>query len=61
MFIDFHTHTTASDGTYKPEDLVKKAKSAGIEIIAITDHDTVSGFNEINNEFDDDPSICVVK
>ncbi len=61
MFIDFHTHTTASDGTYKPEDLVKKAKSAGIEIIAITDHDTVSGFNEINNEFDEDPSICVVK
>ncbi|HOM73952.1 MAG TPA: PHP domain-containing protein [Fervidobacterium sp.] len=61
MFVDFHTHTTASDGTYKPEDLVKKAKSIGIEIIALTDHDTVSGFNEIDDKFDDDPVISVIK
>ena len=41
--IDLHTHSTASDGTDEPIQLVQAAKSAGIQIIALTDHDTVSG------------------
>ncbi len=43
MRIDFHTHTTCSDGQYTPEELVQKAAAAGICAMAITDHDAVSG------------------
>lgn len=44
--IDLHTHTTASDGTDSPFALVNKALSAGITTLAITDHDTTSGWSE---------------
>ena len=44
--IDLHTHTTASDGTDSPAALVNKALSAGITTLAITDHDSTSGWNE---------------
>ena len=44
--IDLHTHTTASDGTDSPAALVNKALSAGIKTLAITDHDTTSGWGE---------------
>lgn len=44
MLIDFHTHTTASDGALSPEQLVDRARSKGIRLFAITDHDTVSGY-----------------
>ena len=44
--IDLHTHTTASDGTDSPSALVNKALSAGITTLAITDHDSTSGWNE---------------
>lgn len=40
---DLHMHTTASDGDYTPEDVVKKAYDAGLKTIAITDHDTMAG------------------
>lgn len=43
MKADFHLHTTASDGRYSPEDIVRMAVSRGAEIIAITDHDSVDG------------------
>ncbi len=43
MKADFHLHTTASDGRYSPEDIVRMAVSRGVEIIAITDHDSVDG------------------
>lgn len=39
-------HTTASDGEYRPAELVRKAAEQGIEIIAITDHDTLDGIEE---------------
>lgn len=42
--IDLHTHTTASDGTDSPFALVNKALSAGVTTLAITDHDTTSGW-----------------
>ena len=44
--IDLHTHTTASDGTDSPFELVNKALSAGIKTLAITDHDSTAGWNE---------------
>lgn len=47
--IDLHTHTTASDGTDSPFELVNKALSAGIKTLAITDHDSTAGWNEAIN------------
>ncbi|MCL2474858.1 MAG: PHP domain-containing protein [Chloroflexi bacterium] len=44
--IDLHIHTTASDGIYSPKEIVSKAKTMGLQTIAITDHDTVSGLKE---------------
>jgi len=44
--IDLHTHTTCSDGTDTPFALVKKALSAGITTLAITDHDSTAGWTE---------------
>ncbi len=41
--IDLHLHTTASDGSDSPRELIDKAKKAGLEVIAITDHDTIAG------------------
>ena len=44
--IDLHLHTTASDGALAPPDLVCRAAAAGLSIISITDHDTISGLAE---------------
>jgi hypothetical protein len=44
--IDLHTHTDHSDGSSSPEELLRKAESAGLRAIAITDHDTLSGNDE---------------
>ena len=44
--IDLHLHTTASDGLLEPAALVERAARAGLTIIAVTDHDTVSGIAE---------------
>lgn len=44
--IDLHTHTTASDGTDSPAELVANAAAAEINVLAITDHDTTSGWEE---------------
>jgi predicted metal-dependent phosphoesterase TrpH len=41
--MDLHVHSTASDGRFSPEELVSMAANAGVEIIAITDHDSVEG------------------
>ena len=43
MLVDFHTHSTASDGALSPGDLLVRARSAGLGMLAITDHDTVAG------------------
>lgn len=42
--IDLHTHSTASDGTLTPAELVVAAASAGLDVVAITDHDTAAGW-----------------
>jgi predicted metal-dependent phosphoesterase TrpH len=44
--IDLHTHSTRSDGLDSPSELIANAAKAGIDIIALTDHDTVSGWDE---------------
>ena len=44
MKIDLHTHTTASDGQLDPADLVRKAADDGVQLLAITDHDTLEGY-----------------
>lgn len=46
MSPDLHTHTVASDGTLTPTELVARASAAGIEVLAVTDHDTVDGLAE---------------
>ncbi|MCX4643361.1 PHP domain-containing protein [Streptomyces sp. NPDC058293] len=46
MRIDLHTHSTASDGTDTPAELVRNAAAAGLDVIALTDHDTSRGYTE---------------
>ena len=43
MRIDLHLHSTASDGSLPPGDLARSARSAGLHVIALTDHDTTAG------------------
>jgi predicted metal-dependent phosphoesterase TrpH len=44
--IDLHTHTTCSDGTDRPRELVNKAIVQGLAVLGITDHDTTAGWEE---------------
>ena len=44
--IDLHTHTTCSDGTDSPRELVNKAIVQGLQVLGISDHDTTSGWDE---------------
>jgi 3',5'-nucleoside bisphosphate phosphatase len=44
--IDLHTHSTASDGSFTPSDLIGEAKKRGLSAIALTDHDTTGGLEE---------------
>ena len=44
--IDLHIHTTASDGTCTPREVVRRASELGLRAMAITDHDTISGHTE---------------
>lgn len=44
--IDLHSHTTESDGTYSPAQLVDEAGRTGVRTLGITDHDTFSGFDQ---------------
>lgn len=46
---DFHTHSTASDGSFTPSEVVKKSSEKGVKYLALTDHDTLSGIDEAKN------------
>ena len=46
MRIDLHTHSTESDGTDTPAELVAQAAAAGLDAVALTDHDTTAGWTE---------------
>jgi predicted metal-dependent phosphoesterase TrpH len=48
--VDLHVHSTASDGTVPPAEVVRRAASAGLGGIALTDHDTVAGIEEARTE-----------
>lgn len=47
--IDLHAHSTASDGTLDPAQLVRAAADAGLDVMAITDHDTTAGWDTALN------------
>jgi 3',5'-nucleoside bisphosphate phosphatase len=44
--IDLHSHSTASDGTDPPAEVMRRARAAGLDAIALTDHDTLAGHDE---------------
>ncbi|NDU76088.1 PHP domain-containing protein [Actinomadura sp. DSM 109109] len=46
MRIDLHCHSAASDGTRPPAEVVRRARERGMDVVALTDHDTVSGWDE---------------
>ncbi|MBU2710342.1 PHP domain-containing protein [Zooshikella harenae] len=49
MLYDLHTHTTASDGLLSPLALIDRAKAQQVDVLAITDHDSVAGINWLNH------------
>jgi predicted metal-dependent phosphoesterase TrpH len=51
--IDLHTHSSASDGTDTPGDLVREAAAAGLDVVALTDHDAMSGWDEAQQAADE--------
>ena len=55
MKYDLHTHTTASDGLLSPTELVLRAVEQGVEMLAITDHDTVAGIAEAKKAAENQP------
>jgi predicted metal-dependent phosphoesterase TrpH len=50
MLYDLHSHTTYSDGALTPAELIQRAQAANVDVLAITDHDTVSGILQLRNE-----------
>ncbi len=46
MLYDLHSHSTASDGTLTPSELVTRAHAQGVQVLALTDHDTTAGLTE---------------
>ncbi len=57
-YIDLHTHTTNSDGSYTPQELIDKARAAGIEVLAITDHNKLlKNLDELQNQ---NPDIRII-
>jgi predicted metal-dependent phosphoesterase TrpH len=47
--IDLHIHTTSSDGSDEPEDILIKAQKSGMKYIAITDHDSIGAYEKLKN------------
>lgn len=56
MLIDLHTHSTSSDGTDSPTELVNRAISKKIDVLALTDHDSTRGWDEALNTLLSHPS-----
>ena len=46
LIYDLHAHSTASDGTLSPAELMQHAHAAGVNVMALTDHDTTAGIAE---------------
>jgi predicted metal-dependent phosphoesterase TrpH len=49
-FVDLHAHSTASDGSRTPRDVVRAAREVGLSAIALTDHDTIDGLSDARDE-----------
>ena len=60
MRADLHLHTTASDGRLDPEEIVRMAAEVGLDVIAITDHDTVGGVTLALAAAEAFPSLTVI-
>lgn len=59
MRIDLHTHSNRSDGTDTPSELVTKAVAAGLDVVALTDHDSTAGWEEATRTAEDTDLVCV--
>ncbi|HEY8482887.1 MAG TPA: PHP domain-containing protein [Spirillospora sp.] len=53
MRIDLHCHSDASDGTRPPAEVVRRARARGLDVVALTDHDTVAGWDEATEALPD--------
>jgi 3',5'-nucleoside bisphosphate phosphatase len=58
--VDLHIHTTASDGKFSPEEIVRKASEIGLAYIAITDHDSIYGVNPAREAAVRFPGVTVI-
>ncbi|WP_101760553.1 PHP domain-containing protein [Oceanicoccus sp. KOV_DT_Chl] len=47
MIVDFHSHSTASDGSLTALELVQRARQQGVELLSITDHDTLAAYRDL--------------
>ena len=57
--IDLHMHSTISDGTDTPEELLERIREAGIRIFALTDHDAVKGYERIRRLLSEDDPVLL--
>jgi len=48
--VDLHTHSNASDGDFSPAQLIREGKKRGVTVLALTDHDTLGGLEDAQNE-----------
>ncbi|KAF2956270.1 PHP domain-containing protein [Marinitoga sp. 38H-ov] len=53
MIVDLHSHTTGSDGTFSPDEIINLANENNIEIFSITDHDNIDAIKELSNITED--------
>jgi hypothetical protein len=52
MIFDLHSHTTLSDGSLTPHELISRAVEKGVDALAITDHDTIDAYRELPGKID---------
>lgn len=58
--VDLHMHTTASDGTLAPRELVRVLAATSLQLVAITDHDTLEGIAEAKRELANHPHLTLI-
>jgi 3',5'-nucleoside bisphosphate phosphatase len=58
--VDLHTHTTASDGTLSPRELVRAAARRGVRVLAVTDHDSTDGLRDALDEAEHHRPLTIV-
>ena len=58
--VDLHSHTTASDGTLSPRELVSAAAARGVRVLAVTDHDSTDGVRDAVDEAAKHPPLTIV-